>query len=212
MEKIVIVGAGGFGREVEWLIRRVNEVMPTYEMIGFVDDGKKNGESVGHSKVICTVDELVNYDEKINVCIAVGNAKTRKEIVDKLSVNKNIVFPNLIDPSVIYYEDELTIGKGNIVCAGTILTVNITMGDFNIINLDCTVGHDDVIRDYVTMYPSVNVSGCVEIDDCVEIGTGTQIIQGLSIKNDVIVGAGAAVVKNLEEPGVYVGIPAKKIK
>ena len=64
----------------------------------------------------------------------------------------------------------------------------------------------------MTIYPSVNVSGNVLIGQCTELGTGTQIIQGKTITANSIVGAGAVVVKNIEEPGTYVGSPAKKIK
>ena len=212
MKKIVIVGAGGFGREVEWLIKRINQVNPTYEMIGFVDDGKAIGEEIGHSKVIYTTDELSKVNEELCVTIAIGNAKVRKMIANKLSANPNLEFPNLIDPSVIYDEEETTLGKGNIICAGTIMTVNIAIGNFNIINLDCTIGHDDILNNYITIYPSVNVSGNVIVNDCTEIGTGTQIIQGLSVNGNTIIGASAAVVKSIEESGTYVGVPVKKIK
>ena len=92
------------------------------------------------------------------------------------------------------------------------MTVNIKIGNFNIINLDCTIGHDDILNNYITIYPSVNVSGCVVVDDIVEIGTGTQIIQGLNICGNTIIGASAAVVKSIEESGTYVGVPVKKIK
>lgn len=212
MEKIVIVGAGGFGREVEWLINRINKVKPTYEVVGFVDDGKENGESVGHSTVIFNTDELSKTLEKYSVAIAIGNAKVRKMLAEKLSTNTHLKFPNLIDPSVIYDDEETMLGKGNIICASTIMTVNIKIGNFNIINLDCTIGHDDVLNNYITIYPSVNVSGCVVVDDIVEIGTGTQIIQGLKICSNTIIGASAAVVKSIEESGTYIGVPVKRIK
>ena len=212
MEKIVIVGAGGFGREVEWLINRINKEKPTYEMVGFVDDGKEVGEQIGHSRVILNTDDLSKTSEKYNVVIAIANSRIRKMIAEKLVINDNLSFPNLIDPSVIYEEGELAIDKGNVICAGTIITVNISIGNFNIIDLDCTIGHDDILKNYITLYPSVNISGNVEVNDCVEIGTGTQIIQGLSIAENAIVGASAAVVKNIEESGTFVGVPAKKIK
>lgn len=212
MEKIVIVGAGGFGREVEWLINRINKVKPTYEVVGFADDGKESGEPVGHSTVIFNTDELSKTSEKYSVAIAIGNAKVRKMLAEKISSNKNLSFPNLIDPAVIYDEEEVTLGEGNIICGGTIMTVNINIGNFNIINLDCTIGHDDVLNNYITIYPSVNVSGNVIVDDCTEIGTGTQIIQGLSVNGNTIIGASAAVVKSIEESGTYVGVPVKKIK
>lgn len=212
MEKMVIVGSGGFGREVEWLINRINKVKPTYEVVGYADDGKENGESVGHSTVIFNTDELSKTSEKYSVAIAIGNTKVRKMLAEKLSTNTHLKFPNLIDPSVIYDEEETMLGKGNIICASTIMTVNIKIGNFNIINLDCTIGHDDVLNNYITIYPSVNVSGCVVVDDIVEIGTGTQIIQGLKICSNTIIGASAAVVKSIEESGTYIGVPVKRIK
>ena len=80
-----------------------------------------------------------------------------------------------------------------------------------IINLDCTLGHDDVIGDFVTIYPSVNVSGNMVVGECCELGTGAQIIQGKKIESHTIIGAGAVVVKNIEERGTYAGCPVKKI-
>ena len=210
MKDIVIVGAGGFGREVEWLIERINNIKPEWNILGFADDNIEKGNLVGHSKIIYNINDLTNIDKKLNVVIAVGNAKTRKLLFDKLKNNLNISFPNLVDPSVIL--GDIDIGKGNIICAGTIITVNVKIKDFTIINLDCTIGHDNIINDFVTIYPSVNVSGNVEIGECTEIGTGTQIIQGKNICNNCIIGAGAVVVKNIIKAGTYIGVPAKKLE
>ena len=112
----------------------------------------------------------------------------------------------------IQYQEYVEVGEGTIICAGTILTTNIKIGRHVIINLDCTLGHDDVIADYVTIYPSVNVSGCVNIGESTEIGTGSRIIQGKDICNNVIIGAGATVIRDIMESGIYVGSPAKQIK
>lgn len=106
----------------------------------------------------------------------------------------------------------MKIGDGTVICAGTILTVDIEIGRHVIINLDCTLGHDVQIGDFVTMYPSVNVSGNTVLGECVELGTGMQIIQGKKITPQAIVGAGSVVVRDIEESGTYVGCPAKKIK
>lgn len=208
MKDIVIVGAGGFGREVEWLIERINKINKEWNILGFADDNIAKNMSVGNSKVIYNINDLININRELNVVIAIGNAKIRKLLFDKLKNNININFPNLIDPSVIV--ENINIGKGNIICAGTIITVNVKIKDFTIINLDCTIGHDDIINEFVTIYPSVNVSGNVEIGEGTEVGTGTQIIQGKTICNNCIIGAGAVVVKNIEEEGTYVGVPARK--
>lgn len=210
MENILIIGAGGFGREVEWLINRINNSNNNqWNLIGYVDDNIQKGTEITKLKVVYNTDELLKLEEKTNVVIAIGNAKVRKLIYNKIKENKNLSFPNLVDPSAII--GEVDMGIGNIICAGTIATVNIKINNFNIINLDCTIGHDDVLTDFITVYPSVNISGNTTINEVVEIGTGTQIIQGKNICSNVIIGAGAVVVKDIEEEGTYIGIPVKKI-
>lgn len=211
MKPIIILGAGGFGREVQWLIERINKNEPSWEISGYIDDGMPKGTVINGYEVLGGTDILEQYNEPIYVACAVGSAKTRRQIIEKLSKFEMVRFPNLIDPSV-EMSDLIQWGKGNIICAGTILTVNIRIEDFCIINLDCTIGHDDILDSFVTIYPSVNVSGNVHIGQCSELGTGTQIIQGIKIKEESIIGAGSVVVKNLEEPGTYVGAPVKRIK
>lgn len=210
MKQIVIIGAGGFGREVQWLIERINEKKILWEIKGYIDDGMEVGTQINGYTVLGGIQTLADTKEKISVVCAIGSAKTRKEIVEKLLCNDNLEFPNLIDPSV-QMSKYVNLGKGNIICAGNILTVNIAIKDFTILNLDCTTGHDVVINSFVTVYPSVNISGCVTIGENVEVGTGTQIIQGKNICANTIVGAGTVVVKNIESEGIYVGIPAKPI-
>lgn len=102
------------------------------------------------------------------------------------------------------------IGEGTIICAGTIIIVDIRIGNHVIINLDCAISHDDVIEDFVTINPSVNVSRNVVIGQCSELGTGMQIMQGNKVTANTIVGAG--VIKDCIESGTYVGSPAKKIR
>lgn len=210
MKKLVIIGAGGFGREVQWLIERINEREATWELLGYVDDGVEKGTIVDGLPVLGNVKELREREESLAVVCAVGASVTRRKIMEQILDNTKLEFPNLIDPSV-QMSNRIDMGRGNIICAGNILTVDITMGDFNIVNLDCTVGHDVVFDSYITVYPSVNISGCVEIGEKVELGTGSQIIQGIHIVEDTIVGAGTVVVRNLAEAGTYVGVPAKKL-
>ena len=175
MKKIVVLGAGGFGREVQWLIERINKNEASWEISGYIDDGMPKGTVINGYEVLGGTDILEQYDEPIYVACAVGSAKIRKKIIEKLSKFDMIRFPNLIDPSV-KMSDLIQLGRGNI------LTVNIQIEDFCIINLDCTIGHDDVLDSFVTIYPSVNVSGNVHVGQCSELGTGTQIIQGIKIK------------------------------
>lgn len=209
MKKIVIIGVGGFGREVAWLIERINKVEPTWDLIGFIDDNDElKGEIIYSYPVLGNSNWLIDNKNDLYAVCAIGSAKVRRKVIDKL---QGIKFATIVDPSVIM-SDSIDFGEGCIICAGTILTVDISLGNHVIINLDCTIGHDTVIKDFVTLYPSVNVSGNSYLDDCIEMGTGSQIIQGIKIGSSTIVGAGSVVVKELPCDCTAVGVPAKVIK
>lgn len=210
LKDLYIIGAGGFGREVAWLVRRINAVTPTWTIKGFIDDNQSLWNTVEDGyKVLGGCDYLKSVGINAWAVCAVGSAKTRKKIVEKLGHSVN--FATVIDPSVVISES-VEIGIDTIICAGTIITVDDKIGNHVIINLDCTLGHDDVIDDFVTLYPSVNVSGACHLGTCVEMGTGSQIIQGLNVGTGTIVGASACVVKDLEAEVTAVGCPAKVIK
>lgn len=208
MKDLIIIGASGFGREVAWLVERINRINPTWNILGFIDDNESLvGDEINGYKVLCTTKGIEKHRESYFIC-AVGASKARKQIVEKLIGYK---FATVIDPSV-EMSDSIEIGEGTIICAHTVLTVNIQIGRHVIINLDCTIGHDAILENYVTLYPSVNVSGMTHYGECAELGTGTQIIQGKTIGNGTIVGAGSVVVKDLPEECTAVGAPCKPIK
>jgi len=109
------------------------------------------------------------------------------------------------------------IGEGTVICAGNILTTNITLGKHVQINLDCTIGHDVVMGDYTTLAPGVHVSGFVQCGKRVYIGTGAVIINGtkedpITIGDDAIIGAGACVTKSIPAGQTWAGVPAKPLK
>lgn len=214
MKKLYIIGAGGFGREVAWLVERINEKNPTWEIKGFLDDDEtKTGSFEGEYRVVGAVESVLNSSEDIYLVCAIGSAKVRTKIIGRIenANNNNIHFATLIDPSVICSK-RIQIGSGTIICAGNILTVDINIGKHVILNLDCTIGHDVDIKDCVTVYPGVHISGTVNINKCVEIGTGAQVIQGRYIASEVIIGAGSVVIKDINESGTYVGSPVRKVK
>lgn len=212
MKDLIIFGASGFGREVAWAVERANAVNPTWNLLGFMDDDDSiQGSEINGYKVLGKTDEIKEYPDAYFVC-AVGASRVREKIINNLkSINPAIKFGTVIDPSV-EMSDLVTIGEGSIICAHTIITVNIAIGNHVIINLDCTIGHDAILQDFVTLYPSVNVSGNTNIGHAVELGTGMQIIQGKTVGNYSIVGAGAVVVKDIPEKCTAVGSPAKPIK
>jgi len=204
MKNLVIVGNGGFAKEVKWLVDRINVKNTTWNFLGYIDKDKYVKGVIGNDEF------LLSYKDKLAVALSIGTSYNRKRLYDLYKTNSNLYFPNLIDPDVLLSES-VSMGIGNIICAGCIMTVDITVGNGNIINLDCTIGHDVIIDDFVTINPGANVSGNVHLQTCVEIGTGTQIIQGKTVGCGSRVGAGAVVVSNLPEYCTAVGMPAKPI-
>lgn len=210
MKKIAIVGAGGFGREVKMLIDQINAVKPVYELVGFFDDRHYEGKINGID-YLGTVTDINKVDEELGLAVSIADPKAKKKIISSVK-NKNIFYPTLIHPSVIIGEDDVQIGQGNIICAGVIITVNIKLEDFIILNLSCTVGHDTTIKSYCSFMPTVNISGEVLIGEGVYVGTGAKIINQLEVGEYTVVGAGAVVAKSLPAYCTAVGIPAKPIK
>lgn len=199
MKDIVIVGDGGFAKEVEFLIKDLTSEywhgdtkLTPWEFKGFVKD---------------------DFDSEvpINVVIGIGTPEARARVFEQLSVKENLLFPNLIHPNVVGDWDNIKLGKGNIICAGNIFTTDIEIGDNNLFNLGCTVGHDTKIGKNNVFNPSVNISGGVDIRDNILVGTGAQILQYLYININSTIGAGAVVTKDITDDGTYVGVPAKRI-
>lgn len=212
MKDIVIIGCGGLGREVAWLIRRINEKNSTWNILGFIDDNPNNLEKeFSGYKVIGTTDYLQNYCRETAVVCAIANTNIRKKIITKIKQNKLLNFPVLIDPDAII-SDESRIGEGSIVCARSLISVNVNLGKYSIVDWTSTIGHDTCIGDFCTLYPSVNVSGYVKLGSLSEVGTGTQIIQGISIGDNVTLGAGSVIVRDVQSSVTVVGVPGRIIK
>ena len=204
MTDLVILGSGGAAREVKAIIDRINDNSHTYNFLGNVvnDD---DGEGVFGSD-----DDLIKYDKQIAVVIAVGDVSLRKKLYELYSRNENVIFPNIIDPSVIMTGNP-KIGIGNIICPGTVITVNVEIGSFCYINMSCTIAHEDIIEDYVSINPGCNLSGAVCIKSLTEIGTGTAIVQGVTIGSEVEEWSGSSVIKSIPDRCVAYGVPARVV-
>lgn len=212
MKNIAIFGSGGFGREVQMLIEQINAVEKKWNFIGFFDDGIEKGTIINDAKVLGDTESLNKWAKEIYLVLAIGNPTTKKKIFNNIK-NSVIKYPVLVHPNVyIGNKKYVNIGEGSIICGGVIITVNINIGKHVILNLSCTVGHDTNIGDYSSFMPTINISGEVNIKECVYVGTGAKIINQLEIGENTIVGAGAVVSKSLPANCTAVGIPAKAIK
>lgn len=207
MKDIVIIGAGGFGKEVAWLIEQVNKKSPTWNLLGFVDDGIKTGTLINGYPILGVIKYL--EDRTVNLVCSISDSRSRHEIVSGLEKSKN-TFVTLIHPD-IDLSSTVSIGEGSIICEGVKFTVNIDIGNQVIIYHNSVICHDSKVGDFTSILPSVNISGNVSLEGFNLIGTGSQIIQNLKIGKHSIIGAGAVVTKDVEMSIVVAGIPAKKL-
>lgn len=212
MKDIAIFGIGGFGREVLTLIQEINKVEPTWNVIGFFDDGYEIGYESHRLKNLGGVKELNEWKTPLAVTIAIGTPRIKRAILSNIK-NSLIEYPTLIHPTVIIGDkDYVKIGKGCIFCAYTVITCDVEVGNFVILNLACTLGHDTIVKDFCAFMPTCNISGECVIEEGVYCGTGVKIINQTSIGAETIVGAGAVVIKTLPARCTAVGTPAKAIK
>lgn len=211
MKKLIIMGAGDFGREVSWVVERLNAQAPVWELLGFVDDALGvQGTVIDGYPVLGRVSMLESVTEETWVVCSIGTGKTRKKVMERVLENPNLHPATLVDPSAIVGRNA-RIEEGCVVCAGTVLAISSRLEAHTIVNLNCTIGHDTVLEPFCTVHPGTNLSGKVHVGQCTDIGTGTKIIQGLTVCPGCTLGAGAVVVRDITEPGTYVGVPVKKL-
>lgn len=212
--RIVVVGAGGFAREVAWLIGDINRDSPNYEFAGFmVSDLSKLGEHDSRERVLGDYEWLEkNVAEVDALAIGIGNPGRRLKVADELSKSfPRIDWPALIHPTVTLDADSSDVGRGVLLCAGTIGTVSLQIRSFSMVNLACTLGHEAQLGRGCVLNPTVNVSGGVRMGDGVLVGTGAQILQYVSLGDGATVGAGAVVTKDVAAGDTVVGVPAKPL-
>lgn len=211
MKDLVIIGAGDFGREIVNIVFRINQQQPTWHILGFVDDAPtKQNTLIDGFPVLGNSQWLQEYSQEVYAICSLGRSQSRKQAIERFS-SPLIHWATLIDPAAQLYHDAC-VGNGSVICGGSILAINVHVGNHVLVNLNCTLGHDDVVNDYCVINPGVNVSGNVLINECVDLGTGSKIIQGHSIFQNTIIGAGAVVIQDITVPGTYVGVPTKKVK
>lgn len=206
---LAIVGAGGFGREVAWLADEINQETPTYDFVGFIDDGASSTPE-GYP-VLGSTDRWVSDGRTdVQLVLALGDPVTRWKVATRLAQG-GFSFATLIHPTV-KRSRHVRIAPGGMICADNILTTNIDIGAHALLNLDCTVGHDSRLADYVSMMPGVHISGDVTTDIGAYFGTGAVAINGVRIGAWSVIGAGAVVSSDVPRGMIAVGVPAKPIK
>ncbi|MGE7857272.1 acetyltransferase [Bacillus sp. NPDC094064] len=211
MNDVVVIGSGGFSKQVIEIIEQLNLINPEYKLLGIIDDNKSLvGTEVLGYEVIGDTNYIkqLSQQQQIQGVIAIADGEIRERISRKLN---DVQWINLIHPSAVV-SNYTKLGEGNIICAGVVINPECTMGNHSHINIGSTLGHDVLMLDYVTVMPGSKISGNVNLKSKSMVGTGATIIQGLTIEANVVLGAGTVVTKNTKPNSVYVGVPAKEKK
>jgi sugar O-acyltransferase (sialic acid O-acetyltransferase NeuD family) len=207
---LVIIGAGGFGREVLDVVDALQTAGHRLDFRGFLDDGDIDLERLARRGTLCLGDtaSIGQHADRFVIGVGAGDVRSRLADVATAGAARPVT---LVHPAATIGGDT-TLGNGCIVAAGARLTTNIRLGQHVDIHVNTTIGHDCVLGDFVSVYPGANVGGEVVLGRCATIGSGAIVLPRVSIGEGAYVGAGAVVTRDVE-PGVTVaGVPAKVIR
>ncbi|RFP64024.1 acetyltransferase [Hymenobacter lapidiphilus] len=209
--RLAIFGAGGLGREVLVLLRQLNAVAPTWELLGFYDDQPPATDLIHGLRYLGTAADLNATPEPLAVAVAVGSSASRAGVVGRLT-SPLLHFPVLVHPGVSAESfQHLQLGPGCIITQGCILTTDIRLGRHVLLNLGCTVGHDAVLDDFCSLMPHANVGGGAHLEAGVYLGTNATVLQQVRIGARTVLGAGAVAIRNLPADCTAVGVPARVV-
>ena len=199
MHSIVIIGAGGHARDVKFLIEEINRAKPTYEFLGYiVSDLNAVTERDSVAEIIGDERWFERHHSPTNVAIGIGTPMARVAAGRRLAEkHPKLKFPALLHPHLIYDRATCRFERGVQVCASCILTVNVTLKEFAMVNLACTIGHETVIGAGSVIYPNSSLSGGVTIGESVLIGTGGKVLPYLKIGDGATIGAGVVVSRDV---------------
>ena len=211
MKPLVIVGAGGFGRETAFLVEQINAAAPSsaarWDLHGFVDDAASLvNERVQGLPVLGDVNWLCRQ-RALHYVIGVGNPAARQRLAERLR-DAPVQAASLVHPSVSLH-DTTRLEAGSILCKGITPTVNVSIGRHTIVNLHATLGHDVDVDSFVTLHPGVHLSGNSRLETGTELGTGAVVLPGVQVGQRTTIGAGAVVHRDLPANCTAVGVPAR---
>jgi sugar O-acyltransferase (sialic acid O-acetyltransferase NeuD family) len=206
-KKLLIVGAGGHGREIAWLARDVGK----HTILGFIDGNVPQGTDIGGLTVLGGNSMIADYPDA-EITIAIGDLRRRKSVVLELLTRfPALQFATLVHPSAIH-PDRLDVGEGSTVCAGSLISVNVSIGKHVLMNFKSAVGHDAKIGDYCTLGPGSLVCGASELEQGVEVGAGAVVRQRTRFAEGSMAAMGAIVMKDVPANAMVLGNPARPMQ
>lgn len=207
MRDLVIIGAGDVGKFVAYHFSNLSE----YRLLGFLDDDKnKLGKSIANYPVLGDWTYL-KRKKNISVILGIADPLSKLKIWNNLKEITGIEFPNLIHPEC-WLGGNATFGIGNIVYPGVTINYDTKVKNFITINMNCAIGHNCILNDFVSLSPGVNLGGFTEIGENSFIGIGSNTIQSIKIGTQCTIGGGSMIIKNIPSGSTVVGNPGRIVK
>lgn len=213
--RLLIVGSGGHGSELQSYVEDLRKSGHKIELIGYLDDARPTGEWNG-SRVLGTLESAGSLAEQhvgasLEFITAVGNNKLRRELVARLTSVATLQAFTLIHPTSSIGRN-VVMGPGTCLAPGSIVTTNARVGSHCILNVNVSVSHDAVIGDFVNLNPGVVIAGNVQVGEGAYIGAGATLIDRVKVGDWAVIGAGAVVIDDIPPHTTAVGVPARVIK
>ncbi len=209
MKDIIIVGAGGFGRETLMAINEINDVSMTWNVKGFIDDNPNALEGIICEKKI--IGDIANWKVQgtEEYVLSIADTTIKKKIAEMLK-QRGAKFATIIHPTA-RMDKTSKVGEGVILSARADVTTNCILGDFVFCNVAAQVGHDAVVGDYCTLFPNCSIAGGSVLGKGVTVGTSASTYPGIHIGDNATVGMNSAVIRNVKPNATVMGVPAKSI-